>query len=45
MAYVGSKGYYVKKLKDNGIRSLDGKRLESFKAYVLANLCKKLLKE
>lgn len=43
MAYVGSKGYYVKKLKDNGIRNIDGKKLESFKSYDLINFyCKEV---
>jgi hypothetical protein len=43
MAYIGSKGYYVKKLKENGIREMDGKKLESFKSYDLINLyCKEV---
>jgi hypothetical protein len=38
MAHVGSKGYYVKKLKESGIRDVEGKRLESLKTYALINL-------
>lgn len=45
MAHVGSKGYYVQKLKALGIRKIDGKRLESFKTYVLANLYDKSVKD
>lgn len=36
MAYYGSKGWYVAELKKLGIRNIDGKKLESFKAYILA---------
>jgi hypothetical protein len=43
MAHIGSKGYYVKKLKEHGIRDIDGKKLESFKSYDLINLyCKEV---
>jgi hypothetical protein len=38
MAHAGSKGYYVKKLKELGIRRIDYKPLESFKTFYLANL-------
>jgi hypothetical protein len=44
LAHVGSKGYYVKKIKDHGIRDYDRKRLESFKTYFLINLYDKLIK-
>lgn len=44
MAHIGSKGYYVKKLKDQGIREIEGKRLESFKTYYLANLYDRYVK-
>ncbi|WP_078551475.1 DUF2639 domain-containing protein [Bacillus alkalicellulosilyticus] len=36
--HVGSKGWYVAKLKERGIRYIDGKKVERFKAYVLANV-------
>jgi hypothetical protein len=36
--YVGSKGWYVKKLKEQGIRYIDGRKVERYKAYRLANL-------
>lgn len=37
MAHVGSKGYYVKKLKEMNIRLIEGKRLEQYKTYFLVN--------
>ncbi|WP_102346568.1 DUF2639 domain-containing protein [Bacillus sp. Marseille-P3661] len=37
MVHFGSKGYYVKLLKDQNIRLIDGKRLESYKTHYLAN--------
>lgn len=36
MAYFGSKGYYVSELKKLGIRSIEGRKLESYKAHVLS---------
>jgi hypothetical protein len=36
--YIGSKGWYVHELKKLGIRYHKGKKLEVFKAHVLANL-------
>lgn len=44
MAYVGTKGYYVALLKQHGVRRIDGKKLESFKTHVLANLYNKIKK-
>jgi hypothetical protein len=44
MAHIGSKGYYVKKLKEQNVRKVDGKRLESMKTYDLANLYDKYVK-
>lgn len=44
MAYVGTKGYYVEKLKQHGIRQLEGKPLEQFKTHVLRNLFYKEVK-
>lgn len=38
MAYFGTKGWYIKQLKDAGIRHIDGKKLESVKTYVVRNL-------
>lgn len=45
MAYVGSKGYYVKQLKENNIRTADGKRLESLKTHELLNMYYKYVKQ
>ncbi|MDE5415631.1 YflJ family protein [Alkalihalobacterium chitinilyticum] len=36
--HVGSKGWYVQKLKEQGIRSIDGRKLELYKTHILANL-------
>ncbi|WP_070808110.1 DUF2639 domain-containing protein [Halalkalibacter okhensis] len=36
--YIGSKGWYVKKLKEKGIRYIEGRKIERYKTYVLANL-------
>ncbi|WP_081734221.1 DUF2639 domain-containing protein [Halalkalibacter akibai] len=38
--YTGSKGWYVQKLKEKGVRYYEGKKIEKFKAHVLANLLK-----
>ncbi|MFC0557459.1 DUF2639 domain-containing protein [Halalkalibacter alkalisediminis] len=37
---MGSKGWYVKQLKDRGIRYLEGSKIEQYKAHVLAYLYK-----
>ncbi len=42
--HIGSKGYYVHKLKEHNIRIVDGKRLESLKTHQLANLYDKYVK-
>ncbi|WP_163539525.1 YflJ family protein [Gracilibacillus sp. YIM 98692] len=36
--HVGSKGWYVEELKKQGVRRLEGRKIESYKAHVLANL-------
>jgi hypothetical protein len=40
MAYQGSKGWYIQKLKEEGIRyhPVDRKKLELYKTYVVRNL-------
>ncbi|MGO4886864.1 DUF2639 domain-containing protein [Anaerobacillus sp. MEB173] len=38
MSHVGSKGWYVAKLKDLGIRKHKGYYIERFKTFELANL-------
>ncbi|MCT8139431.1 YflJ family protein [Anaerobacillus sp. CMMVII] len=38
--HLGSKGWFVHELKKQGIRYLDGKKLETYKTHVLANLYK-----
>lgn len=40
--YIGSKGWYVYELKKLGVRYLDGKKIERYKTFVLANLYDKL---
>ncbi|MBB6455362.1 hypothetical protein HNQ94_003862 [Salirhabdus euzebyi] len=42
--HVGSKGWYVNELKKLGIRYYNHKKLESYKAYVLANLLEEMQK-
>ncbi|WP_243292124.1 YflJ family protein [Bacillus sp. FJAT-47783] len=39
--YFGSKGWYVKELKKLGIRNYEGRKLESYKTYILAKLLEK----
>ncbi|WIY62217.1 YflJ family protein [Bacillus arachidis] len=39
--YFGSKGWYVKELKKLGIRTYEGKKLESYRTHVLASLLEK----
>ncbi|MGM8216339.1 YflJ family protein [Bacillaceae bacterium W0354] len=36
--YVGSKGWYVHELKKLGIRYHEGRKIERYKAPILANL-------
>lgn len=45
VAYQGSKGWYVQKLKGLGVHyhPVDRKKLEQYKAYVLRNLYLELL--
>jgi hypothetical protein len=40
MAYIGSKGWYVAKLKEQGIRRhpIERKKLELYKTYILRKL-------
>ena len=40
MAYVGSKGWYVAKLKESGMRRhpIERRKLELYKTYVLRKL-------
>lgn len=38
MAHVGSKGWYVKKLKEEfNVSRIDGKKVETYKSHVLHN--------
>lgn len=39
--HVGSKGWYVEKLKKRGVRNHEGRKVEKYKTYVLANLLDK----
>lgn len=36
--YVGSKGWYVNELKKLGINRYEGRKVESYKTPILANL-------
>lgn len=36
--HYGSKGWYVEELKKKGITHYEGRKLQSFKKYFLANL-------
>ncbi|WP_110943299.1 YflJ family protein [Virgibacillus senegalensis] len=36
--HVGSKGWYVSKLKNLGVRHIEGRKIERYKKPVLANL-------
>lgn len=40
MAYIGSKGYFISKLKEKGIRRhpVELRKLESYKTAILRNL-------
>ncbi|MGR5880311.1 DUF2639 domain-containing protein [Bacillus pacificus] len=41
--YFGSKGWYVKKnLKKLGIRTYEGKKLESYRTHVLSSLLERM---
>ncbi|WP_176585499.1 YflJ family protein [Priestia megaterium] len=39
--HVGSKGWYVEELKKRGVRNHEGRKVENYKTYVLANLLDK----
>ncbi|MES9764068.1 YflJ family protein [Priestia megaterium] len=39
--HVGSKGWYVEELKKRGVRNHEGRKVEKYKIYVLANLLDK----
>lgn len=43
--YFGSKGWYVKELKKLGIRTYEGKKLESYRTHVLASLLERVQRE
>lgn len=36
--YYGTKGWYVAELKKLGVRYLEGRKLEAYRAHVLRNL-------
>lgn len=42
--YFGSKGWYVKELKKLGIRTYEGKKLESYRTHVLSSLLERMKK-
>jgi hypothetical protein len=39
--HYGSKGWYVEKLKEAGVRTYEGRKVEKYKKFVLANLLEK----
>jgi hypothetical protein len=44
--YIGSKGFYIQKLKELGVKSYNGRKLESYKGSFLAHILKsKILNE
>ncbi|MDQ0155073.1 YflJ family protein [Robertmurraya andreesenii] len=47
MAYQGSKGWYVQKLRELGVRyhPIDRRKLELYKTYVLRNLYLETIKK
>jgi hypothetical protein len=36
--YTGSKGWFVEKLKENGVTYYEGRKIERYKTTTLANL-------
>ncbi|MFG6117113.1 Protein of unknown function [Thalassobacillus cyri] len=36
--HVGSKGWYVEKLKEHGVNTIQGRKVEKYKKHILANL-------
>jgi hypothetical protein len=40
MAHIGSKGWYVKQLKELGVYYYEGRKLETYKTHILASLLK-----
>ncbi|MEM5001845.1 YflJ family protein [Priestia megaterium] len=43
MAYIYSKGWFVQQLKAANISKIDGRKLESYKTYILRNLYAELI--
>ncbi|OMP68046.1 YflJ family protein [Domibacillus epiphyticus] len=44
MAHLGSKGWYVKRLKEDcNVSKLEGKKVETFKTHILHNYYYRLL--
>ncbi|ABS21129.1 YflJ family protein [Bacillus cytotoxicus] len=43
--HFGSKGWYVKELKKLGIRTYEGRKLESYRAHILARLLEKVKRQ
>lgn len=43
--HFGSKGWYVNELKKLGIRTYEGRKLESYRTHILAALLEKVKKQ
>ncbi|GAB1795450.1 hypothetical protein PMEGAS228_19680 [Priestia megaterium] len=45
MAHIYSKGWFVQQLKAANISKIDGRKLESYKTYILRNLHAELIEQ
>lgn len=45
MAHLYSKGWFIQRLKEANITKLDGRKLESYKTYIVRNLYFQLVAE
>ena len=45
MAHLYSKGWFIQKLKEANITELEGRKLESYKTYIVRNLYFQLVEE
>lgn len=45
MAHIYSKGWFVQQLKAANISKIDGRKLESYKTYILRNLYAELIEQ
>ncbi|MBU3573953.1 MULTISPECIES: YflJ family protein [Priestia] len=45
MAHIYSKGWFIQQLKAVNISKIDGRKLESYKTYILRNLYAELIEQ